>query len=671
MLFWLHRGEHIFMFEKLKAIFTIESGNPELVQAQLAAFTKQIPLLYFILVTNTLALTVTHFSAAPLYLTVFIPSMLYAISVFRLIEWWRGRSRIYTDAEAVARIRSTFRLAAVLGAGFCSWALSLYSYGDAFQQSHIAFYMANTVIGCIFCLMHVRAAALLLTGIVIVPFTIFFASSGNPVFIALSLNVVLVCGSMTYILFTYYRDFRALIQSKKELTERQAETQRLSDENHRIANVDSLTNLPNRRQFRSELEDALTRAETTGAPLALGLIDLDGFKPVNDTFGHGIGDRLLVEVGERLSVFSGRGVFPARLGGDEFGLIVTGIACPDRLKQLGEEICAELQEPYVFSGLTARVSGSLGLAILGDAGTTADRLFDRADFALYLAKQNYRGTTVVFSADHDKEINEQGRIQQALRAADLEAELHLAYQPVVDVDTGRVMAYEALARWQSPVLGAVSPNAFIRAAERAGIIGRLTEVLLRKALHAAANWPDDIRLSFNLSTRDIVSNRTVDQLLEIIDESGIDPRRLDFEVTETAVMHNFTLATGNLDRFRARGIGIALDDFGTGHSSLNYVHKLPLTKVKVDRSFIVDIATSDLSRSIVKTIVDLCRNVGCVCVVEGMETQEQVVALRALGCRMMQGYYFAKPLPFPETLDFLARTDAEPVPATDSIRKTG
>ena len=536
------------------------------------------------------------------------------------------------------------------------------------SSPHVAFYIANTVVGCIFCLMHLRAAALALTAIVLGPFTIFFGTSGNPVFTALALNVALVTVAMVFILFTYYRDFGALIQSQKELEARQAETQRLSDENHRLANLDSLTNLPNRRQFRAELETRIARAEKNRTGLALGLIDLDGFKPVNDTFGHGIGDKLLVEVGERLLAFAGQGLFPARLGGDEFGIIFEGKACAERLHAIGDEICAALQEPYVFNGQTARVSGSLGISILGDAGTTADRLFDRADFALYLAKQNFRGTTVVFSAEHEAEINEQGRIQQALRAADFEKEMYLVFQPMVDVDTNGISAYEALARWQSPTLGNVPPGIFIRAAERAGIIGRLTEILVQKALAATQSWPDHIRLSVNLSTRDVVSNKTVDTLLEIIAQSGVDPARLDIEVTETAVMRNFTLAADNIRRFAERGIGIALDDFGTGHSSLNYVHKLPLTKIKIDRSFIVDIATNERSRSIVKTIVDLSRNVGCVCVVEGMETHEQVAALRGLGCRMMQGYYFARPERLEHTLAYKAPSDTI---VNAPVRKTG
>ncbi|MGQ3211749.1 putative bifunctional diguanylate cyclase/phosphodiesterase [Shinella sp.] len=656
------------MFSKAKAILTIESGNPELVQAQLVAFTKQVPLLYFMLVTNTVALTVTHFNAAPAYLTLYIPSALYAVSLTRLVHWWFSRGRRYTHDEAVGRLRSTYRLTALLGAGFCAWSLSLFPYGDAYQQSHVAFYIANTVIGCIFCLMHLRAAALTLTAIVLGPFTVFFAASGNPVFTALALNVALVTVAMVFILLTYYRDFRALIQSQKELTVRQAETQRLSDENHRLANLDSLTNLPNRRQFRAELEGRIAAAERNRTGLALGLIDLDGFKPVNDTFGHGIGDKLLVEVGERLSAFADRGVFPARLGGDEFGIIFADTPTPDRLRLLGEEICTALQEPYAFNGQTPRVSGSLGISILGDAGTTADRLFDRADFALYLAKQNFRGTTVVFSAEHEAEINEQGRVQQALLGADFESEMHLVFQPMVDADTNGIFAYEALARWESPALGPVPPGVFIRAAEHAGIIGRLTEVLMRKALEAAQTWPAHIRLSINLSARDVVSNKTVDALLDIIADSGVDPKRLDVEVTETAVMRNFALAADNIRRFADHGIGIALDDFGTGHSSLSYVHKLPLTKIKIDRGFIVDITTNELSRSIVKTIVDLSRNIGCVCVVEGMETQEQVVALRALGCRMMQGYYFARPQKLEDTLAYQAVSDSI---VNAPVRKTG
>ncbi|OJF93396.1 putative bifunctional diguanylate cyclase/phosphodiesterase [Pararhizobium antarcticum] len=646
------------MFRTLAGLLVIDSKNPELIQAQLSAFTKQVPLLYFTLMTNTIALSLTHFESAPLALSVYLPSVLYLGCLIRICVWWRTRRRAVPHAKAVRQLQGTVYLAGVLGLCFTAWALALFPYGDAYAKGHVAFYMANTVISCIFCLMHVRAAALVVTAAVLVPFTVFFASTGNAVFVAIAFNMVLVVGAMVYILFTQYRDFTDLIGSQKALIAKQQETQLLSDENRRLANLDSLTDLPNRRSFRSELDFRLAAAVRENRPLAVGIIDLDGFKPVNDAFGHAAGDRLLMEAARRLSLFTDRNIFAARLGGDEFGLIVDADLDEAALSRLGSAVCAELQKPFYLNGITAKVSGSLGFAQHSTGEANAAHLFEQADFALYHAKQHSRGGTVVFSQEHEREIMQQSRIDQELKSADLERELHVLFQPFIDTDTQQVLGFEALARWDNAKLGRVAPDVFIRSAERCGMMGQMTAILFAKALDAAVQWPQPTRLSFNLSARDIVSRSTLETLLSILEESGFDPQNLDFEVTETAVMTNFDVARDNLNLLIKRGIGIALDDFGTGHSSLGYVHRLPLRKIKIDRSFIVDIGADGLSQNIVKTIVDLCRNIGCVCVVEGMETVEQVAILRRLGCSIMQGFHFGRPMPVQQTLDLLEERTA-------------
>lgn len=646
------------MFQKVSAFLAVDAENPELIQAQLAAFSKQVPLLYFMLMTNTIALSLTHYGSAPPLLSIYLPSCLCLSCFVRLWFWWRTRQRAVSHEKAVRQLQATVYLAGILGLCFTFWALALFPYGDAYAKGHVAFYMANTVIGCIFCLMHVRAAALVVTAAVLVPFTVFFATTGNAVFVAIAFNMVLVVGAMVYILFSQYRDFTDLIGSQKALIAKQKETQSLSDENRRLANLDSLTDLPNRRSFQFELESRLAAAMRENRPLAVGIIDLDGFKPVNDAFGHATGDRLLMAAAWRLSQFSNEHIFAARLGGDEFGLIVEADLGEKALAQLGEAVCTELQRPYHLNGITAKVSGSLGFAQLPTTGDNAAHLFEQADFALYHAKQHARGGTVVFSQEHEREIMHQSRVDQELKSADLERELHMLFQPFIDTDTQQVLGFEALARWDNATLGRVSPDVFIRSAERCGMMGQMTAILFAKALQAAVQWPEGTRLSFNLSARDIVSRSTLETLLVILENSGFNPHSLDIEVTETSVMTNFEVARGNLNLLIERGIGIALDDFGTGHSSLGYVHRLPLRKIKIDRSFIIDIGADGLSQNIVKTIVDLCRNIGCVCVVEGMETLEQVAILRRLGCSIMQGFYFGRPMHAAQTLDLLDRKTA-------------
>ncbi len=638
------------MFRRLRAFLAVDAENPELIKAQQAAFTRQIPLLYVMLMVNAVALAATHFQYAPLYLTLYSPLLLCLGCCIRIHGWWLSRTTTASHRDAVRQLQSIVYVGMAIGIGFTVWALALFLYGDAYTKTHVAFFMAITVIGCIFCLMHLRTVALVITAVVLLPFTFFFLGTGHPVFVAIALNMAIVTVPLVYILLKHYDVFTGLIESQKALLAKQTEMQALSDENQRLANIDSLTELPNRRNFRAEFVRRLQKAADEQREFAVGIVDLDGFKPVNDAFGHSIGDKLLMEAARRLTAFAEYGVFSARLGGDEFGLLIEGGKRDINLQTLADRICAALGQPYYIKGITAKVSASLGLATYPEGADNAVQLFECADFALYHAKLHDRGNAVIFSADHAHQITRRSRIDQELKSADLTKELSVLFQPFVDSETQAVIGFEALARWDNITLGRVTPDVFIPAAERNGLMSRLTLILLEKALDAAKQWPHGMRLSFNLSARDIVSSATVDSLLSIIEKSGFDSANLDFELTETSVMTSFDIASTNLTRLMNNGIGIALDDFGTGQSSLGYVHRLPLRKIKVDRSFITDIDTNGLSRNIIRTIVDLCRNIDCVCVIEGMETEEQVNILRALGCGIMQGYYFGRPMTFEETL---------------------
>jgi diguanylate cyclase (GGDEF)-like protein len=628
-----------------RSLFSVPAENPELIRSQLAALSRQIPLLYFILLVSAAGLAATHLGSAPPLLTVSLPSALALVCIARFIFWRRIWRSTFDDAEAVRRLRVTVKLVAILGFAFTGWALSLYFYGDAYAQGHVAFFMSITVIGCIFCLMHLRPAALMLTLIVVMPFTLFFALSGHTVFVAIAANVLLVTGAMVFMLFTYYRDFATLIDSQKELLAKQQETQRLSDENFRLANLDSLMELPNRRQFFAVLDALLARVEGSGGSFALALVDLDDFKPVNDIYGHAVGDRVLIEAGRRLSRLAAPGVTLARLGGDEFGLLIELPMAGSTLLEFGRLVCDTLERPYVIPDCTAQLSGSIGFALYPDAGRTASQLFERADYALYYAKENRRGSAVIFSEEHETEIHEISRIEQGLRHADLEAELSLDFQPIFDVDSDCTTGFEALARWTSPTLGRVAPATFIKVAERSDLINRLTEILLRKALATAAGWPEDWLVSFNLSMRDVASPEAIARIAEIVMVSGVRPGRIDLEITETAVMRDFDQASDALRALKRLGVNLSLDDFGTGYSSLSYVYRLPLDKIKIDRSFVGGIETDPACRSIVKTVVDLCRNLRLGCVVEGIETPAQLRILQELGCSTMQGYFFGLPQP--------------------------
>ncbi|WP_028137816.1 putative bifunctional diguanylate cyclase/phosphodiesterase [Bradyrhizobium japonicum] len=639
-------------------LFRVPADNPDLMRAQFGAFSKQVPLLYFILMSNTIAVAYTYVNVAPDWLTMIVPGVLTVLAGLRGYWWLRQRHQVRSDADILRNLRATNWLTLPISAGFTAWSFALYPYGDPFAKSQVAFYMAVTVIGCIFSLMHLRSAALIVTLIVDVPYVLFFFATGEPTLKATAVNNLLVSGAMVTVLFIYYRDFADLVASRKSLLAQQAATQALSDENFRLANLDSLTELPNRRRFFAELSSAFADAERRHVRVAVGIIDLDGFKPINDNYGHSVGDRVLIEAGRRIrEVCEGFGpqrVEFARLGGDEFGLIVCGDPEDADLTRLGERIASQIKLPYQLDTAHTGLSCSIGFASFPDSATTSEALYECADYALYHAKRHQRGRTVIFSSELEAEIRSRGVIENLLRTSDFGAEMELVFQPIVDAMSEHTAGFETLARWHSPRLGWVSPADFIPAAERIGLIRPLTQALLARALATAKTWPDDLRLSFNLSAHDVCAAEGILPLISIIEKSGLSPRRIDFEITETAVTFDFVRAQQSIATLKAMGCGISLDDFGTGYSSLSHVHRLPLDKIKVDRSFVAEINENPVSHKIIKSLAGLCDDMEIACVVEGVETRAQLDSLRRLGCDFIQGYYFAKPMPADAIAEYLA-----------------
>ncbi|WP_245303815.1 putative bifunctional diguanylate cyclase/phosphodiesterase [Agrobacterium bohemicum] len=552
-------------------------------------------------------------------------------------------------------MKRTQRLSVGISIAFTLWSFLLYPYGDAYQQSHIAFYMAITVISCIFCLMHVRSAAFFVAVIVNGTFIVFFAWTGQATFIAIAVNILLVSFGMLAVLTVNYRNFEKMISAQQQ-------TQALSNENLRLANIDSLTGLPNRRAFFNHLTEAFQLAIENETRLAIGVIDLDGFKPVNDLYGHSSGDRLLIEVSDRLTRnFAATDLFLARLGGDEFAFVISDVACDRNIVSEGDRMCDQLRSPFNLPDATIMISGSIGIAVFPDLASSPEELFDRADYALYHGKRQKRGNSTLFTARHVAEIHRDARIEQTLKQADLMAELSVVFQPIIDVSLNKTTGFEALARWNSSVLGHMSPAQFIPIAERAGIIGSLTKPLLKKALEAARKWPDAVRLSFNLSAQDLSSPEAVMTIIAIIETSGFDASRLDLEITETAFIHDTRQARQSVDLLKQIGCGISLDDFGTGYSSLTSLHSLPLTKIKIDHSFVRGIQNNPASEKIVRSVLTLSREMGLDAIVEGVETEEEMAFITHLGGNLVQGYLFSRPMKESAISDFLAsETEIQP-----------
>jgi diguanylate cyclase (GGDEF)-like protein len=621
----------------------VDGTEPDLALAQFAELQRQLPLLYALLIVNACAVAYTHYGLAPVGLMAPILATV-LVCCARLILWLRRRRVTLEAPAAIAQLRWSIIFSGIMAAAYITWSLCLDHYGGPYEQGHVALVTAITVLGCIFCLMHLPQAALVVTVIVIVPQLVCYLSMGNTVFFAIAVNIFAMTAVMLQVLYNSYRGFAKLVRS-------QAEMRRLSDENAVLAHTDALTSLPNRRYFLARLAAQIETSAATGARFAVGVLDLDRFKPINDTYGHIFGDRLLAEAGARLMTAGFEDMIVARLGGDEFGFIL--LADGERAEAVGQSLCDLISQGYVLDDNRVSIGCSCGVAVFPDAGATVPELFDRSDYALYNSKTSRRGMATLYSAEHESRIRTERAIETALQSADFDSEMQIHLQPIFNTDLGRVAAVEALARWTNPILGRVAPDRFIAVAERAGLIHMLTLVLLRKALEELERLPPGISLSFNLSAHDIADHQTVLAIVAMIRRAKVAPSRIVLELTETAVMRNFEIAENSIRLLRSLGTSIAIDDFGTGFSSLGYLHRLTIDKVKIDRSFVSDLDHPS-SHNIVASIVGLCRNLEFECIVEGVETAEQLAILQKLGCRIFQGYLFARPMPGCELLAHLA-----------------
>lgn len=427
-----------------------------------------------------------------------------------------------------------------------------------------------------------------------------------------------------------------------QITQQTDKMEALAAENFKLANTDQLTNLANRRRFVEVLEQKIDASETTPTTFYVGLLDLNGFKRINDIYGHAIGDALLVETAMRAKDLLKDLGFLARLGGDEFAIITQKPFTEESLMALGEDLCERLKRPQNHFGNNISVSASLGWAAFPEDGKTTSDLLRKSDYALYKSKTKDLGKTTIFSASDGEIMRRQSEICVQLETADLQSELYMEFQPIHDSKTGEIVAFEALARWQSPSLGQIGPDEFIPLAEKVGRVSDLTKVLLGKALETATLWPKHIDLHFNLSAIDLGKIDLVRDLIKIIDAAGYSHKSVVFEVTETAVIETFDSMSEIFDLFEENGLRLALDDFGIGFSSLSHLTRIPAFCLKIDKSFTSRLTRNSDEEKILKTIKYLCENLGIHCIVEGVENKAQIDQLSDLGLSHLQGHFFSK-----------------------------
>jgi diguanylate cyclase (GGDEF)-like protein len=759
----------------------VTGGNSELLKAQYHAIARQLPLMYLILLSNTWAVATTHLEHAPQWLAVGLPALLTGVIIMRVRHWWKSRNADPTPAEAREAFRRVNYIAFGLVSSLVIWSFLLFEYGDAYTQSHLAFYMAMTMVSCLFALMHLLSAALIVSAVFNVAFVAFFLGTGQPTFIASAINAALISIGMLAVITVNQRDFvrmvnaqikarrthedqslllqmidkmpvavmtidptslkisyanetsRKLIRSVEHLLPIKVDdlvgasmdifhskpehqhrilsnpanlpfngrmqlgpeilevkvsaiagddgtylgpmltwaivTQEIAAEKriHQLAHYDTLTGLPNRVTFYEDLTNALAGRDNR---MCLLYIDLDGFKLINDTRGHPVGDIMLREVANRLrSICNDPTMKIGRLGGDEFAVLLTGNDANSAI-ELSQRIIDALSTPYNFDyDKTIHIGATIGIAIAPEHGTDAEALLGRADLALYAAKANGKRQLRIFDPEMEARVHDRMQLEALLRdTLETMAGLFVFYQPIVNAKTGKITAREALIRWHHPDRGWISPATFIPLAEQSNLIDPLGEFVLEQACQDAAERGDGVRVAVNISASQIGKGMLAPAVQSALTRSGLSPDQLEIEITETAIITAQEAIMDDLSALRAIGVRIALDDFGTGYSSLSHLRMFHFDKIKIDGSFVKEAVNRPESAAVVRVIADLGKRLGVTTVAEGVETQEQLDCVREEGCTEIQGYLFGQPEPNDRDAPIVAKLN-QAAPHTAPRRK--
>jgi diguanylate cyclase (GGDEF)-like protein/PAS domain S-box-containing protein len=434
------------------------------------------------------------------------------------------------------------------------------------------------------------------------------------------------------------------------------ERKRLEEKLHREARLDRLTQLPNRVLLDERLPAAMSRCHREGSLLAVLLIDLDRFKDINDTLGHRCGDELLAAVAGRFASVMRTGETVARWGGDEFVVVLPGLSHPDVARLVADRFLKVLKAPFEVGGQTLQVSASIGISVTGDDSVATETLLANADVAMYRAKRRGGNASVTYASEMNEGAHDRLSMESALFHAVERDELRLHYQPLVSARSGRIVGVEALLRWEHPAFGLVSPGVFIPIAERIGVIADMGDWALRTACAQMAAWHRDglegLGLSVNISGRQFAGDTLVPTVRDALAQTGLPPSCLELELTETLLMEDTHHSQEIIAGLKALGVTIALDDFGVGYSSLSYLKQFTLDTLKVDRAFTSEMLTSAESEAIVRATFDIARALKLRTVAEGIEARPQASFLAELGCDVLQGYYFAKPMPAEQLLSF-------------------
>ena len=613
------------------------AGTPDerssLVREQHRSLTRQMPTMYVMLMMNTAFIAIFSIGSVPLFLSLLIPGIVTLGLIARLLIWVRRRNRpahSLSIPEIKAQLRGTLIASCLLSLAICAWSIALFYFSEGQFRTLVPFFAVMSMVTCGYCLVALPRATDAVIGLGTMPIALTLFIAGDTHLRVLAVNMLLVAAMVRYMVRGQYEQLCHLVSSWSKVEQKQARV-------HELAYIDDLTGLPNRRAFLAEL----ARAGRNGDQLGVIMLDLDGFKPVNDTYGHAAGDELLIGTADRLQTALPEETLLARLGGDEFAILHPNARTPEDMLRLARMVHQLFEAPFTIGTQQFRIGSSVGVthALLDNEGTAG--LIHQADLALYDAKRRKATIPVLFSAPMAAAVRRRMAIEQALADNRLDSQISLAFQPFINPRTKATAGFEALARWNHPTLGALSPGEFIAIAEQCGMIDTLTTSLFRRAIDAANQWPQELALSFNLSAAEVGSPTLVGRIAEIMAERNFDPARLAIEVTETALLNDIDYSRATIEALRSTGAQVWLDDFGAGYSSIGYLRDMAFDAIKLDGSLLKDVVTNPARRNLLIGVIHLCEAIRAPVIVEMVESEDQLRLLRSLPIAMVQGHFLS------------------------------
>lgn len=622
----------------------LQLTSDELAREQFRVILRQIPFLYSLILFNSLFMATSVASDIGALSAFAMPAFFAPLLIYRGIRWRKLGKQIDTlPIDLIRRHLRTITLAAglitLLLGGWTT--IFLTSASDKLFYAIPLFAILNTIV-CAFCLLALPAATYLILLLGSACTIIAIALVGDNMIYGIAANLIMVAGFISYIVANQFDQLRRIVAAQSDMVAQRAYA------NH-LARRDSLTNMPNRRAFLEALNEL--KSTRPDKPVALVMIDMNRFKPINDSYGHAAGDKLLINVGECLGKVVEKDGIVARLGGDEFAVLFTRPPGPDWVRGKVKQMLYEISKPVNLDEHEICLGAAFGVSINLHIPDDPMEMLRHADLALYEAKNSKASSISIFEGTMEDRLRRRTLIERALSDKNQMDLITLHFQPIFSNKSGELVGFEALARWDHPEIGRIDPSEFVGAAETTGMATKLTVHLFKQALATARDWPDNIRLSFNLSGSGLGTSNLDIILPKILADMDFEPSRLSVEITETALLNDQDIAHKILTELQNIGVRIALDDFGAGYASIGYLRQIRFDEIKLDGSLISNIVNDQKNRDLLIGVLYLCQAIDAKVTAEMVENAEQLALLRALPVHNIQGYLLGRPVPAAATFE--------------------